>query len=315
MASIRQPESIGAITRASATTASLAASRINIGGQQYVTTTALALNTATVGVGGVDATLVASKVYYVYAVLSSGSLALIASQASTLPSGFTQARVVGYFYSNASLQIQWANKTPEVITTQLTSGSSNFVPQSTTAYMRIRMVGGGAGGGSGGNGVGGQGTTTTFGTSFLIANQGFANSYGFVATGGGASSAPSGVSYFLCIPGAYGAGGGALSSGANFSGGAGGATPFGGAGAGGANTASGVAASANTGSGGGGSGTGSTTWSGTGGGAGAYVEAEVMGPLASSYSYVVGPGGAGSAVSPAGGAGASGIIIIDEFYI
>jgi hypothetical protein len=104
MASIRQPESIAKLVKSSSTTASLPASRINIGGQQYVTTSALTLSTATIGAGGVDVTIQNSKRYYVYAVQSSGSIALIASLSSTGPAGFTLSRLVGHLYSgNASV--------------------------------------------------------------------------------------------------------------------------------------------------------------------------------------------------------------------
>ena len=106
MASIRTSEVIQKLIKTSVTTLQLPlGSRINIGGQQYNTLTSLTLNTATVGAGGVDATIVAGSLYYVYAVLSSNQVYLIASLNSSLPSGFTQARCVGGFTTNASGQI------------------------------------------------------------------------------------------------------------------------------------------------------------------------------------------------------------------
>ena len=105
MGSIRKPESISKLAKLTATTLSLPASTLNIGGQQYNTLTSLTLNTATVGAGGVDATVTAGSLYYVYAVLSSNQVYLIASLNSSLPSGFTQARAVGGFTTDASSQI------------------------------------------------------------------------------------------------------------------------------------------------------------------------------------------------------------------
>lgn len=105
MGTIRKPESIAKLAKLTATTLSLPASTFNIGGQQYNTLNALTLNTATVGAGGVDATIVAGSLYTVYAVISSGQVYLIASLNSSLPSGFTQARAVGGFNTNTSSQI------------------------------------------------------------------------------------------------------------------------------------------------------------------------------------------------------------------
>jgi hypothetical protein len=53
---------------------------------------------------------------------------------------------------------------------------------------------------------------------------------------------------------------------------------------------------------------------GQGGGAGGYVEKLITSPAAT-YTYTVGTGGAGGAAGTlAGGNGAAGIIIVDEFY-
>jgi len=102
---IRKPEAISKLAKLTATTLSLPASTLNIGGQQYNTLAALTLNTATVGAGGVDATVAAGAIYTVYAVISSGQVYLIASLNSSLPSGFTQARAVGGFNTNGASQI------------------------------------------------------------------------------------------------------------------------------------------------------------------------------------------------------------------
>lgn len=111
MASIRLPENIGALSKQSATTVQLAASRVNIGGQQYVTTSPIQCSTAVIGASGVDSTLQNWKLYYVYAVVSSGAVALVSSVSSTGPSGFSQYRLVGYFDTNGSAQILSAAST------------------------------------------------------------------------------------------------------------------------------------------------------------------------------------------------------------
>lgn len=102
--SIRTAESIAKLTKTSGTTLSLAASRINVGALQYVTG-ALTLNTGTSGLGGMVDALAASTLYYVYAVVSSGTVYLVASTNSSLPTGYTQCRQVGVFSTDGSSQI------------------------------------------------------------------------------------------------------------------------------------------------------------------------------------------------------------------
>jgi len=98
------------MVRVSATTATLAAThmgqptQLTVGGQQYAPATTLTLDTATNGFGGLDTgTLSAThSQYYVYAVVQSGVLGLIASLSgpSTGPAGFTSAyKLVGAFFS------------------------------------------------------------------------------------------------------------------------------------------------------------------------------------------------------------------------
>jgi hypothetical protein len=111
MGSIRTVESIAKLVKTSVTTLSLPASRINIGAQQYVTS-ALTLNTAVTGVGGVDVAVAAGSLYTVFAVVSSNVVYLIASLNASLPAGFTQARAVGGFTTNASSQIDQVGEYP-----------------------------------------------------------------------------------------------------------------------------------------------------------------------------------------------------------
>lgn len=97
MPSIRLQESIGTITRASSTTVSLAASRINIGGLQLVSTIATTASISTTGVGGLDTGAVAANtIYYIHAVNNSGAIGLILSTSKTSPTGYSNFKWTGW---------------------------------------------------------------------------------------------------------------------------------------------------------------------------------------------------------------------------
>ena len=213
--------------------------------------------------------------------------------------------------------------------TILTSGSGTYYTPSGVAWLRVRMVGGGAGGGGAGyagnyGSAGTSGANTTFGTSLLVAGGGVANTNSPPTTGGagGTSSIGSGATG-IALSGGQGVSSSTTATQYNnLTGGIGGTSAFGGAG--GAGTvipaAAGLAAATNTGSGGGGGsmntlGAGTQAYPGSGGGSGGYVEAYIANPSAS-YAYTVGTGGGGGASSYgyAGGAGGSGIIIVEENY-
>lgn len=108
------PDNIPTLVRATATTATLAATngglstRITLGGQQYRLTTALTLDISTSGIGGMDTGAFGSahQLYYVYAVAnSSGVVGLVASLATPAagPSGFTtRFKLIGAMYASDS---------------------------------------------------------------------------------------------------------------------------------------------------------------------------------------------------------------------
>ena len=108
MGSIRKPESIGKLTKTSVTTLQLPASTVNVGAFQYNTAT-LSLSTNTLGIGGLDALVsggaALSSLYYVYHVVSSGNLYLIASLSASGPSGYAQYRVAGSFSTDSAGQV------------------------------------------------------------------------------------------------------------------------------------------------------------------------------------------------------------------
>jgi hypothetical protein len=206
--------------------------------------------------------------------------------------------------------------------TVLNSGTAaTYTTPTGCTRIRVRMAGGGGGGCNGGTVPtivsGTAGAATTFGTSLLTANGGAGGQIGTPPAGGTASlgSGPIGVAY----QGSSGGGWDANNSVSIFlTGGFGGNGPFGGAGVGSPNGA-GTNAVPNTGSGGGGGGTNGTpasAYGGAGGAAGGNVDAIINAPAAT-YTYTVGHGGAGAAAGAsgfAGGDGAAGYIIIEEYY-
>jgi hypothetical protein len=112
--SIRTPESIAKLVKLTVTTLSLPISRINIGALSYITSAlTLTLNTS-YGPGYLDVAggPAAGSLYYVYAVVSSSTVYLIASLNSSLPAGFTAARAVGGFTTNSSSQIDRVGEYP-----------------------------------------------------------------------------------------------------------------------------------------------------------------------------------------------------------
>jgi hypothetical protein len=186
-------------------------------------------------------------------------------------------------------------------------------------HLEIEMVGGGGGGGGGGTSgagsAGSSGGNTTFGSSFLTCDGGSGGAVGFTtASTGGAATIGSGP-VGIAIAGSGGNGGFEIpvsGSPPGDAGGAGGASPFGGAGA-----SPGGSAAANSGSGGGGGyGSSNNGFSGAGGASGGYIKAIIYGPSAS-YVYAIGSsgtGGSGTGGAPAGGPGGSGLILVKEIF-
>jgi hypothetical protein len=84
----------------------LSGSNLRIGGQGYPLTSNIVCTTSTSGFGGIDTgSVAASTFYYVYAVVSSGVVGLVASTSATAPTGFSGYRKVGAFYTNGSSQV------------------------------------------------------------------------------------------------------------------------------------------------------------------------------------------------------------------
>lgn len=228
--------------------------------------------------------------------------------------------------STQSTGIKWAAvPQPAYPTVQIFySGSGTYTTPANCRFLKVRMLGAGAGGDGSGTspGSGSAGGNTTFGSSLLTANGGSAASAPIGGVGGGALiNTPA---YGIAQGGGYGAGYSLFQklTGNDLvytTGGSGGSSVWGGGGGGGGQSQPGQPGAPNSGGGGGGAG-GETNQtnnsSGCGGGAGGYVEAYITGPSAT-YSYAVGAGGSGGSAGTggqAGGAGGDGIIVVEEFY-
>lgn len=192
----------------------------------------------------------------------------------------------------------------------LTSGTgATYTTPNGVVAINVRMIGGGGGGAAATTNNGTAGNNTTFGSLTAGGGEAGVTAAGAPPSGGTASGGD------INIPGSMGSPANNGGVGNIFAvGGSGGTSPFGGSGAGGAPGAAGSDAAANSGSGGGGGGSDQNTQAGTGGGAGGYVEKLITSPSAT-YTYTVGAQANGGAAGlHAGGKGAAGIIIIDEFY-
>lgn len=212
------------------------------------------------------------------------------------------------FYDGTQFNIIGRREFKQPTRQVFTSGSgATYTTPTGATRINVRLVGGGGGGAAATANSGTAGNNTTFGSLTGNGGGGGTTSGGVGGTGGSASGGD------INIPGTSG-GGGSGGGGSGFGpGGDGGSSVFGGAGGGGNNLNSGYNASANSGSGGGGGGSNSSN-SGGGGGAGGYVEKIITAPSAT-YTYTVGAAANGGAAgTEAGGNGAAGIIIVDEFY-
>jgi hypothetical protein len=133
MPSIRTPESIATPIKSSSTVITFGASTFNIGAQQYRTLSPLTITKNTVGAGGVDATIQASSLYYLYAVINLGTPSLIGSLNSSLPAGYTQARLVGNFTTDSSSNILSAYAINGYAIEQATIASTTTIANASSA--------------------------------------------------------------------------------------------------------------------------------------------------------------------------------------
>lgn len=90
----------------------LAGSQVTVGGQQYVLTQALSINTSVTGTGGLDTGVVGNlQIYFVHMVIVAGTPYLVASQSYIAPVGFTSFAPTGwYIVTNETGQIEYVTK-------------------------------------------------------------------------------------------------------------------------------------------------------------------------------------------------------------
>lgn len=202
--------------------------------------------------------------------------------------------------------------------------SGTYTTPANVLYIRIRIVGAGAGGtGSGSSGAGNStaGGDSTFGSGGTLLT---AHGAGLAAAGannGGAGGSTSVVGSFVGVwkqTGSYGGcGSDQASSGARITSGYGGTSPFGFTETGSFGALGGGGPPVGGGGGaGGGCNASAGNVTGHGGGAGGYIEAILVSPGAS-YPYTIGAGGTGGSAGTngqAGGNGGDGFLLIDEYY-
>lgn len=193
----------------------------------------------------------------------------------------------------------------------LTSGSGTYTVPAMCKKLRIRGLGGGGSGAAAGVSNGNTGGTTSFGSSGAqgIANGGGGGVSGNASNAGGAGGTASNGNFNM----QGNPGGASFATGSQIILGGGNGAPgiFGGGGSSGnASSNPGGNAVANSGAGGGGS-YGSSN-NASGGGAGGYFETWIISPAAT-YAYAVGAGGTAPTGATVGGAGGSGILIIEPF--
>jgi hypothetical protein len=205
----------------------------------------------------------------------------------------------------------------KVPTVQLLTAGTSYTAPSGVKWLRVRMVGGGAGGAGSGTAGGvtgiqnGGDTTWSDGTITATAGGGTAGTRGGNGGSGGAATL-TGVTGLAVV----GEQGDASTGVQNMPGGRGGRSFFPGAGG----ASAGAAASSNAsgyGSGGTGGGLGATAaaFTGAGGGAGAFLEFIVPAPANATIAIGAGGNGANAGTSGFGGSnGLAGVIYVEEFY-
>lgn len=134
-------ENIGDLSKTAATTVQLLASILSIGPRQYKSGN-LSCDLSSSGAGGLDTgSLAANTVYYLYTVIDTGSVALVASTSSSSPTGYVNSRIVGAIQVGFDSQILMVTQTNDFNTewmddavTVLGLGSVTGV---TTSYRRV----------------------------------------------------------------------------------------------------------------------------------------------------------------------------------
>ncbi len=116
MGQILRADSIADMSITGAKTLELPASVLTIGGQQYTTTIATALDMTVSGAGGLDTgAIAASTTYYVYAIRDAGLVKLTASLSASAPTGFTAYKQVGALFTDATPDISTVGSNTDLV--------------------------------------------------------------------------------------------------------------------------------------------------------------------------------------------------------
>ncbi len=243
---------------------------------------------------------------------------LIASASTTLTALAVSAdRTYLMASADSTTGVVWkAFIPPTVQSFTVSGGSGTYTTPAGVKWIRVKLVGGGAGGSGSGTGtsggISGAGGTTTFGSSLLTATGG-STSINYTAGAGGAGTINSPAVNDGSFDGQFGQGGQTALSGQTLVGGVGGSSLLG---LGGPGTVAGPAPGKGYGSGGAGGQVAGPANSGAGGGSGASVVAIIVNPSAT-YAYatgVLGTAGAAGTSGVAGAAGTQGAIFVTEYY-
>lgn len=259
-------------------------------------------------------------------VLTSGGSSADPSWTAVAGTSFA-TQTAGTFFSgpqsgSAATPTFKALQTPVI--TRYTSSSGIHTLSAGVLYIKVTVVGAGAGGGS--SGTGSWGASTGGGNTTWSIHSGAAILTGTGGSGGGQSSGAAGgattvVSGTVIIRSTGGSGSGsqyeAASATCQPSGGSGGSSLHGLGGGGGYYAGAGLdGTGSGSGGGGGGNPNASASYTGAGGGAGGTVTCIFTSPAAS-YDYSIGAAGTGGTAGAsgfAGGAGQSGLVLVEEFF-
>jgi len=136
--SLSQPDSFSPTFLSTTQVRLPAASYITIGGVQYSNSSALTLSTASVGLNGLDSGTIAAKTLYsLYAVVSGGSIALVASTSATAPTGFTTAtsRAIAYIWTDESALVSFVTPQPTMRAIDIVGAASNWYGTTLGVYV------------------------------------------------------------------------------------------------------------------------------------------------------------------------------------
>lgn len=130
-------ESIGDLAKTGVNTVQLAQSVITIGGKQYSTNN-LVCDLTLSGVGGIDiGSVQANKLYYVYAVVYSGNVVLIASLSIVSPIGFLRYVFLGRITTDYLSKVDEVINHGEILTAEVRFEGSNSRGATDTSIVKF----------------------------------------------------------------------------------------------------------------------------------------------------------------------------------